>query len=243
VTGTVRQASLVLPDDWLRLAFVELGELPRHAAERDEVLRFKLKRLVPFRIDELRLAAVEVPPLASPQEPVRALVGFAAEAALSRFEEAFGRHGVHLGGITNRSLAAGAGLLAGEAGAARDLLLLTAHAEGFSLVGWQDGATVLCRNKAVPGDWDESTRAEMLIRELRLTRAFVEERLPELRLDRVVLAAEPSRESAWCDVLRQGLGVEPQPLRVALLPVGGLRAGADWLELAPLLGAACEVVE
>lgn len=242
VSGAVRQASLVLPDDWLRLAFVELGDLPRDAAERDEVLRFKLKRLVPFRVDELRLSAVRVPPLAAPQEPVRALVGFAAEATLSRCEEAFGRHGVHLGRITNRSLASGAGVLAGGAGAG-DLLLLTAQAEGFSLVGWQEGEPVLSRQKAVPADWDEATRDEMLVRELRLTRAFIEERLPQLPFGRVVVAAPAAREAAWGEALRQGMGAEPVPLRPSLLPVGGLREGADWLELAPLLGAACEDVE
>lgn len=243
VSGGVKQASLVLPDDWLRLAFLELGELPRDPGERDEVLRFKLKRLVPFRVDELRISAVEVPPLASPQEPVRALVGFAAEAGLARFEEAFERHGVHLGRITNRSLAASAALLAGMADGERDLLLLSAQAEGFSLVGWQGGSPVLFRQKAVPVDWDEATRAEMLVRELRLTRAFVEERLGDLPLGRVVVAADRSQETVWCDAVTEGLDAEPVPLRAGLLPIAGLREGSNWVELAPLLGAACEEVE
>src|SRR5262245_5951723 len=50
------EASLVLPDRWLRLLFTEL-EPELGLRPDDEVLRFKLKRLVPFRVDELRLRA------------------------------------------------------------------------------------------------------------------------------------------------------------------------------------------
>ena len=65
-----REASLVLPDAWLRVAFTDLAAPPT-GADREEVLRWKLKRLVPFRVDELRLTAQTVLPLPrqSEEEP------------------------------------------------------------------------------------------------------------------------------------------------------------------------------
>ena len=58
--AAVRDASLVMPDAWLRVTFTESGDLPSAADARDEVLRWKLRRLVPFRVDELRVGATEV---------------------------------------------------------------------------------------------------------------------------------------------------------------------------------------
>ena len=52
-----------------RLAAGDLHRERRAAAggrARDEVLRWKLRRLVPFRVDELRVSAAEVPPLPRP---------------------------------------------------------------------------------------------------------------------------------------------------------------------------------
>jgi hypothetical protein len=53
VAAPVRDASLLIPDAWLRVTFAESAELPKQASARDEVLRWRLKRLVPFRVDEL----------------------------------------------------------------------------------------------------------------------------------------------------------------------------------------------
>ena len=233
---TVRQASLVLPDDWLRAVFVEHGELPRQPEERDEVLRFKLRRLVPFRPEELRLALLPAVALAGQQEPRRALVGFANELALARFEEGFARHGVELGQIVSAGLAVSAALLAQRTDG--DLLLLAAGGGSFTLAGWSGGTPIVFRQKALPADWDETTRREVLVRELRLTRAFVEERLPGVRLPDPVLVVPAAEEALWREIVGAGLARDAAPLGSRALPLSGLAPGADWRELAPLVGAA-----
>jgi hypothetical protein len=235
-SASVHQASLVLPDEWLRAVFVEHGELPRQAAERDEVLRFKLRRLVPFRPEDLRLTLLPAVPLSGQQEPRRALVGFANEQSLARFEEAFARHGVELGQIVSAGLAMSAALLARRADG--DLLLLAAGGGSFTLAGWSGGEPILYRQKAVPDEWDEATRREALVRELRLTRAFVEERLPEVRLPDPVLVVPAAEEELWREIASAGLGRDAAPLGSRALPLAGLAPGADWRELAPLVGAA-----
>ena len=103
--GAVREASLVVPEAWLRVSFTEVTELPNEAEARDEVLRWKLKRLVPFRVDDLRIGAVEVAPLPGQQEPRRLLLGFALAQLLAQLEEAFQAAGIRLGQITSASLA------------------------------------------------------------------------------------------------------------------------------------------
>jgi hypothetical protein len=103
--SAVREASLVVPEAWLRVSFTEATDLPKAAEARDEVLRWKLKRLVPFRVDELRIGAAEVAPLPGQQEPRRLLLGFALEQLLAQLEEVFAEAGIRLGQITSASLA------------------------------------------------------------------------------------------------------------------------------------------
>ncbi len=235
-SAPVRQASLVLPDDWLRAVFVEHGELPRQADERDEVLRFKLRRLVPFRPEELRLELLPARALAGQQEPRRSLVGFANELALARFEEGFARHGVELGQIVSAGTAMSTALLARQP--AGDLLLLATANGSFLLSGWSGGEPIVYRQKALAPEWDEATRREVLVRELRLTQAFVEERLPQVRLPDPVLVVPGAEEGLWREIVDAGLRRDPAPAGHRALLATGLALGADWRRLAPLVGAA-----
>ena len=56
----VREASVVLPDAWARSMVLELGDLPEEPAARLEVLRFRVKRMVPYRVEDLRIEAVPI---------------------------------------------------------------------------------------------------------------------------------------------------------------------------------------
>lgn len=118
VSLPVKEASLVVPDAWMRVAFTEMEELPRRTAAREEVLRWKLKRLVPFPVEEVRLDAMPVPPLpgSGGRSQQRMLLGFAIEQLLGQVEDAFSAAGVRLGRITNQSLAALAALASGGPG-------------------------------------------------------------------------------------------------------------------------------
>src|SRR4051812_33127046 len=117
IPGGVREASLVLPDTWLRVTFTESGDLPKETAALDEVLRWKLRRLVPFRVDELRVDATEVSPVPGQEEPRRLLLGFAVEQLLAQIEEAFAAAGVRVGQVSNASLALLAAVAATSPGA------------------------------------------------------------------------------------------------------------------------------
>jgi len=266
--GPVREASLVIPEAWLRVSFTEATELPKAAEARDEVLRWKLKRMVPFRVDELRVSAAEVAPLPDQQEPRRLLLGFALEQLLAQLEEAFAGAGVRLGKITSVSLALvgaldeermaaevadelrgrrrlpapGAAPPAGGTGdpeRERFGALSLVEEGGYTLAFIRAGEPVLHRFKAVAPNLPEPAWAGLVARDLRLTRNFLEEHFPGSSLDWVLLSAPPELEAAWLARLAEGLGAPARPLDGRHLPPLQIEeAAAPWREMAPLLGAA-----
>jgi hypothetical protein len=244
IGAPVKEASLILPDAWLRLAFAESGALPPGSRERDEVLRWKLKRLVPFRVDELRLDAVAVAPLpgvpADPAEPDRLLLGFAVEALLAQLEHAWERAGVRLGRITSTSLAVlGAldGSLAPGEGSGLTALVL-ADEEEYSLTVARAGEPVLHRSKGLAEGLPLSARGELVRRDLALTRNFLEQQLPGEPAGRTLFSGSAGSAREWLDWLTEGLGVAAEVLgEEHLPPVEGVATPLDWHELAPLLGA------
>ena len=241
VSAPVREASLVLPDAWLRLTFIESLELPRAAEARDEIVRWKVKRLLPFRVEDLRLVAEPVAPLPQQSEPKRLLVAYALEALLVQLEEAFAAAGVWLGRITSESLAlvpaVGEPLAEAELGA-----LAVVRSGGYTLLFTRRGEPVLYRYKALDESLPSASSSGMsstVERDLRLTRAFVAEQLPDLALSRVVVAAESPK--AWQDWLQAGLGRAGEPLEALRLPLASAER-VGWMEVAPMLGAARQEV-
>jgi hypothetical protein len=235
--GGLKEASLVLPDAWLRVTFSEITDVPRQTEARDEVLRWKLRRLVPFRVDELRVGAVEVAPLPVQEEPRRLLLGFGIEQLLAQIEDAFAAHGVRLGRITNTSLAL---LSAVELPASGGFAaVVQVESEGYTLIFARDGEPVLHRFKAFTGGMPDAAHAGYVTRDLKLTRNFLDEHFAGAPLGPVLLLAPPDTEPMWLDRLQEGLGSSVSPVDGRHLP--SLRSedpvAPSWRELAPMLGA------
>jgi type IV pilus assembly protein PilM len=240
LSAPVDEASLVLPDAWLRVTFVESGDLPRTADTRDEVVRWKVKRLLPFRVEDLRLAWAEVPPLPLQSEPRRLLVAFGLESLLAGLEDAFAARGVWIGRITAESLAllpaVAPALSAAPLGA-----LANVHSAGYTLLFTRHGVPVLYRFRALDPGLGDAQRASTVARDLRLTRAFVAEQLPDETLGRMVLAAPAPEVARWQAFLGEGLGRAAEPLEGLGLPLTAAER-VTWVEVAPMLGAAREEV-
>lgn len=266
VQGGVREASLVIPDAWLRVTYAESGDLPRGGAALDEVLRWKLRRLVPFRVDELRIGAAEVSPLPGQEEPRRLLMGFAIEQLLAQIEDAFTAHGVRLGQISNVSLslldALGGADSRGptsptsalpavsQRGRSSSFLALTmVEDDGYTLVLARKGEPVLHRYKAMTagsaGGAADTAPGGSVVRDLRLTRNFLDEHFPGSSLETVLLLAPPPLQPLWLDRLQQGFGRRAVVVDGAVLPAlrsEALSALPPWRELAPMIGAARRMV-
>ena len=230
----VPSASLVLPDTWMRLVFSEISELPRNPADRHEILAWKLKRLVPFSVDDLRISAMEVTPFPNQEEPMRLLLGFAIELLMTQLENAFEQAGVQLGNITNTTLALLSSL---EHTVAPDELaaLVSVFDDSYSLSFFRSGEPLLYRYKAFA---DGGAYGDSVLRDLRMTISFLGRHFPKTPLHRAFLAAPEELEEQWLGWLQGELDLTPEPLRFEHFELTRGRAGVSWVRTAPLLGAA-----
>lgn len=235
IDGTVEDASLVVPDAWLRLLFVESPELPRRTRDRLDILRWKLKRLVPFRVEDLRLSATPVETFPEQEEPQRLLVGFAIEVLMAQIEAAFAAAGVKLGCIINNTLAMVTSLehhvsphgLAG---------LVAVYPDAYTLCFFRHHEPVLYRFKSSADG--QPIRAESVMRDLRLTTHFVQQHFADGGLEHLFLAAHQDAETAWLGWLAEAFEARPEPLVFEHFQLTRTQVGPSWLETAPLLGAA-----
>lgn len=240
LTWTVKRASLVLPDAWFRLAFAEGGDLPPDGAGRQDVLRWKLKRLVPFRVDELRVAGYETAPLVE-GGPQRLLLGFALEGLLSQLEAAFESAGIEIGQVANTSLCA---LAAVNETLARAELVGVALAadDGYSLLFGRRGEPCLHRYKPAPENLTGPAREATVRRDLKLTRSFLDEQISGVEHARVLLVAPRELEGTWLEWLRQSFGDNVVSISSRdLLPLANAEASTIQ-DLMPLLGAVAREV-
>lgn len=235
IQAPIPQASLVLPDAWLRLSFLESEALPRKRAERADLLHWKLKRLVPFRVEDLRISAQEVTPFVEQEEPLRLLVAFALEKLLSQIEDAFDACGVELGSIINTSLSLMTSLRhtlgPDELGG-----LVTVLDDAYTLTIFSAHEPVLYRYKPVSGGGHFDRRG--VHRDLRLTGNFLRQHFAENTLARLFLASDEEHETSWLDWLEDQLGPRPEPLAFEHFRITRTQVGPSWLQTAPLLGAA-----
>ncbi len=189
----IKSASLVIPDTWLRLIFTEIAELPRKSQAREEMLRWKLKRLVPFRVEDLRISATPVTPFPTQDEPMRVLIAFAIELLISQIEQAFAAAGIEIGRIVNTTLAVAASL---EQGVGPDDLsgLVIVHPDAYTLSFYHRGEPLIYRYKATGG---AAVTSSTVRRDLHLTTSFLHQHFPQTPLARLFLAAPLEEEERW----------------------------------------------
>lgn len=237
ISEPVEEASLVVPDPWLRLTFTEASDLPRAPGEREEVLRWKLRRLVPFKVEELRIEGIGLSPLPGSQGEERVLLGFGLDNMLQQIEDAFSAQGIRLGQIGNESLS----LLPAVRESLRDVelgLVVLAAEAGYSMVFvWRD-EPVLHRFKALDQLGDSDSAKRLISRDLRMTRAFLKEELSAARLGRVLLIAPEDEAEAWCERLEGAFEMPARVLEPQHLALRDRPSQASLRDLAPLLGAA-----
>lgn len=158
-----KQASLVAPNSWVRSVVIDAGVLPRHRQEAEDVVRWRLKKLLPCRPEEVRLDFIPG------GESGRVLVILALDRPLAVVEEIFNAAGVELGRIEPAVLALTALLPA----VPTPVLLAAVEERALALVVLAGGKPVLVRHKPLPGD---AARAEAFIgRELSRTLAHARE--------------------------------------------------------------------
>jgi len=241
ITAPVSDASLVLPDAWLRLAFTELEQAPRRAATTEEVLRFKLKKQVPFRVEELRLRGAAAAPLAGRGEGRRMLLGYAMDQLVRQLEQAFDARGVRIGLVVNSSLALCRALGCLATDGERVGFVLAGKA-GYSLVFTRGGEITFHRFRPIGDAETDNGAATLIPRDLRLTRDFLARQTDEPPPDGFIIAAPPAIEERWREWVATAFEVETATMRLQHLPIRGDVPQPRLTDIALLLGAACHTV-
>jgi len=93
-----RGATLILPDNCVRIAVLDFDSLPEKEEERRPLINFRLRKSVPFDIDEAALSYF-------PQAGKKVLVALAPSEIVAHYETAFRAAGLHPGLVTVSALA------------------------------------------------------------------------------------------------------------------------------------------
>jgi type IV pilus assembly protein PilM len=222
--------ALVLPDPVARIGLAPAAEVraSRHA-HAEEMIRFRLRKSLPFDVREARVAHV-VLRAAPGREPV-AMIAAILGSVLDGYEAALREAGVEPGLVELSGLAL---LRAASVGASDvDQLLLNWEPGYLSLVLTVGGQPALVRTLGP----EAAARPEDALREIASTILYYREKLGGAGLGRALLrsAALPPTEAAA--LLAPALGLEPRVFEWAALP------GVDRAELGqPLAGAAACVL-
>jgi type IV pilus assembly protein PilM len=93
-----RNAALVLPDNCVRIAVLDFDALPAKEEERRPLINFRLRKSVPFDIDDAALSYF-------PQVGKKVIVALAPSEIVAHYEAPFRAAGLHPGLVTVSSLA------------------------------------------------------------------------------------------------------------------------------------------
>ena len=178
--GGVSRPAVALPTGWTRYQLLELQGLPAKDAEAEDVIRWRLKKMLHVPPSDLRFSLVRYG--AGPDGRETVLVAMVLERAMAELEAAFGEAGIAPGVIVPRLF-----LLGGEDAGWRLVLELGAGGLGVLVL---DGETLRAARyrTVVPGRGVAGTAAA----ELRLLGVFVRENLG-------VPEGDPVRFAVWSD--------------------------------------------
>jgi type IV pilus assembly protein PilM len=156
-SGRLRDVTVVVPDSAARVLFLDFDQLPSKAAEALPVVRFRLKKLLPFDADD---AVVSYQVMASEKGMVKLLVVAMPKAVLEEYEGVVLGAGYLPGAVLPSTLAALSGLEEISAPA----LVVNAGLGAVTTAIVQGGMLLLHRSMDMSGDTNGGSGAgiEML---------------------------------------------------------------------------------
>ncbi len=140
-----RDVTLVVPDAAVRVLLLDFDELPAKADEALPVVRFRLKKLLPFDADD---AAVSYQVMASSRNSLQVLAVAMPREVLAEYESVVREAGFEPGAVLPSTLAALAGLGEGD----RPMLLVNASREGVTTAIVKGGLLLLHRSVDLGAD-------------------------------------------------------------------------------------------
>jgi type IV pilus assembly protein PilM len=229
------RACLVLPDPVGRLALVSCEDLAgQRRAEVDELLRFKLRRTLPFDVREAQVAHAPIP---ARNDGSLLPVAVVARPVLEQYESALVAQGVHAGVVELAGWVCFDAAL--RARRAEDRLVIQWDAGYVTLLLARNGRAVLARTLT----GESGTRGSEVAREVFNTVLYYRERLGGSGLSGATVCAGSTTPDEAVAILREPLGFDAEVLNpwgslaAGSLPSASLSAGVT-LALAALLRSA-----
>ena len=199
-SGGRRTAALILPDNAMRLAVLEFDTLPEKDEERIALVRFRLKKTVPFDVEK---AAVSY----QIQPGNKVLVAVTPAEVISQYESPFRAAGLQPGIVVPAALAV------------LELLpttgsYLVAHRNSGALSVLVIGNGVLTLARSLELSSDVDSPIEEIVSDLYATRVYVEDQAGA-RPDRLYLAGFGSEAAGIAPRLSAELDVETEVVKDA----------------------------
>jgi type IV pilus assembly protein PilM len=206
-----REVALILPDYSTRIAVLDFDEFPSDTKEQLSLVRFRLKRSVPFDVEG---AVVSYWPQIGPNKQCDVLVVLAPLEIVARYEAPFRTAGMNPGLVTTSAMAALE--LAPEAGLS---VLAKLTGRVLTVIVRDKGVVKLVRCLEV-----SSQEFEDLATVLLPTFVYVEDNLGSAANSLFLCGFGAQAESAQLRFQRE-LGIAVEPLHSPFGPVGENNAG------------------
>jgi type IV pilus assembly protein PilM len=156
-----RGATLILPDNCVRIAVLDFDALPAKEEERRPLINFRLRKSVPFDIDEAALSYF-------PQAGNKVIVALAPSEIVAHYETAFRAAGLHPGLVTVSSL-----VMLDLLPAVGSLVLAHFSPGALTVIALSDGVVTIARTLELgEGDTD---LLEEIIAAIYPTLAYIED--------------------------------------------------------------------
>jgi type IV pilus assembly protein PilM len=223
VAGRVRDVIAVLPDAAVRVALLDFDALPANREEAEGVVRFRLKKSLPFDVEKARVSYQAQ----TSGSGVRVVAAVALSSVLEDYEAAFRQAGYSPGVVLPSMLAA-----LGAATADRPTLVVKVDARTASIAILDQQQLLLFRTL-------ENTRGvtitgEQLAEEIYPSIVFFQDTY-HLNIDRIFVAGLPDSSGAL-PALRAATGAEVMEL-VSASQLGSSAGSVPRWRMAGVVGA------
>lgn len=245
--------SLVVPDHLARVALLAFEELPRTRREVFEMVRWKMKKAVPFKVEDAVMDC-QVTPGSNGNgngKGYTVLAVLSPRAAVEEHEAAFQQQGIHPGLVDLSSfslLHLYRPVIAAEVPADGDFMLLNATPYYFTVMIHRAGRLIFYRSKsAAAEEAGPDSEYRMLRREVQASLVYYQEKLAGRQLARVYMRSV-GQDLPRLASLFEGAPLTARPEAIdarrivkvtgRIAAVGEERAAEILQRLAPAIGAA-----
>jgi len=196
VAPRARRAALVVPDNAAKVSLVRFDKVPDRAQDLEQLIRWQVRKAVPFKIEEAQLSWV--PGVALEGGGREFLVTIARRDVIEAYERACEAAGLHAGIVDLASFNVVNSVLASGARPAGDWLLVHVALDYVTLAVVRGSDLVFFRNRAAGEDADLTDLVHQ-------TAMYHEDRLGGGGFTRVVLAGAWVRGVDTAERLRRAI--------------------------------------